>query len=89
MGMKAKMELLETKNLDKLTNRLRCPQCGTRFRVELHKMRLNVPNSCPLCGFQCGISKDQAIRAHRLMEWLEYLERILNPIPQSGVIKFE
>ena len=64
--------------MDKLTN-LRCPQCGTSFPVELHKMRVNVPASCPSCGSQCGISEDQAIRAHRLLERIEYRRRIASP----------
>ncbi len=72
--------------MDDLTNSLRCPQCGTNFLVEINKMRVNVTNSCPSCGFQCGVSEDQAIRAHRLLERLEYGKRIVGPIPQFQAI---
>ena len=65
--------------MDNLTTMLRCPQCGASFPVELHKMRVNVANFCPSCGYRCGISEDQAIRAHRLLERLEYRRRIMNP----------
>ncbi len=61
--------------MDKLTSRLRCPRCGTGFPVKLEKMRVNVFNPCPSCGFQCGVSEIQAITAHRLLERLEYRER--------------
>jgi DNA-directed RNA polymerase subunit RPC12/RpoP len=71
--------------MDKLTN-LRCPQCGTSFPVELHKMRSNMPASCPSCGSQCRASEDQAIRAHRLLERLEYRKRIVSP--QFGAASF-
>lgn len=64
--------------VDRLTN-LRCPQCGTCFPVELHKMRVNMPASCPSCGSECRASKDQAIRAHRLLERLEYRKRTGSP----------
>ena len=64
--------------MNKLTN-LRCPQCGTSFPVELHKMRVNMPAPCPSCGAQCRASEDQAIRAHRLLERLEYRKRIVSP----------
>jgi hypothetical protein len=67
--------------MDKLMIRLHCPQCGRSFRVEPNKMRANVPTSCPSCGFQCAISEEEAIRAHRLLERLEYRKRIIN---QSG-----
>ena len=62
----------------------RCPRCGTRFAVELNKMRVNAPNPCPSCGVPCVISDDQAIRAHRLLDWFEYRERTVSPIPDSG-----
>lgn len=77
----------EHEETDKLTNRLRCPQCGTSFRVELDRMRLKTLNPCPSCGFQCGISKHQAIRAHRLLERLEYRKRIVSPAPQPWTAK--
>jgi hypothetical protein len=69
-----------------LTNGLRCPQCGTNFPVELNRMRVNVPNQCPSCGFLCTVSEDQAISAHRLLERLEYRKRIVSPIPQFGAM---
>ncbi len=72
--------------MDKLAPKLRCSQCGTIFPVELNRMRANVPNSCPSCGFQCGVSEHQAIRAHRLMERLEYRKKIVSPLSQSGVM---
>ena len=72
--------------MDSLTNRLRCPRCGEGFPVELDRMRVNVPNSCPSCGFPCEISEDQAIRAQRLLERLEYRKRIVTPIPQAGTM---
>jgi predicted RNA-binding Zn-ribbon protein involved in translation (DUF1610 family) len=62
--------------MDKFMAKLRCPHCGTAFRVELRRMRLNLPNSCPSCGAQYGISRDQAIGAHRLLERLEHRDRI-------------
>lgn len=68
--------------MDDLTNRLRCPQCGANFPVEVNRMRVNVINSCPSCGFPCGVSEDQAIKAHRFLERLEYGKRIVSPIPQ-------
>lgn len=68
--------------MDDLTNVLLCPQCGTNFPVEVNRMRVNVPNSCPSCGFLCSVSEDQAISAHRLLERLEYGKRIVGPMPQ-------
>ncbi len=72
--------------MDSLTNGLRCPRCGTTFPLELNRMRVNVPNSCPSCGFPCEISEDQAIGAQRLLERLEYDRRIVSPIPRSGIM---
>jgi predicted Zn finger-like uncharacterized protein len=69
--------------MNRLTNGLRCPQCGTRFRVELHKMRVNAPIPCPSCGFLWSVTEAQAIRAHRLLEQLEYRERVTAQIPLS------
>jgi hypothetical protein len=69
-----------------LTNRLRCPRYRAGFAVELKRMRKNVPNSCPSCGFPCEISEDQAIRAQRLLDRLEYYKRIVTPIPSSGTM---
>jgi hypothetical protein len=62
--------------MDRFTERLQCPHCGTDFRVELGRMRLNLPTPCPSCGAQCGISSERAIKAHRLLETLEYRNRI-------------
>ena len=62
--------------MDKFMTNLQCPHCGTAFLVELHRMRLNLPNSCPSCGAQCEISRDQAIEAQRLLERLEYRAKI-------------
>jgi hypothetical protein len=64
--------------MDNMTNKLRCPKCGTSFPVELHKMRVNVTNLCPSCGCQCGISENQAISAHRLLERMEYQKRTVS-----------
>jgi hypothetical protein len=72
--------------MDDLTNRLRCPQCGTNFPVELNRMRVNVPNPCPSCGCLCRASADQAISAHRLLERLEYRKRTVGPMPQFGAM---
>ena len=69
--------------MDRFTTKLHCPQCGADFPVELQKMRFNSPHPCPSCGAQYSISRDSAIRAHRLLERLEYRERIVSPIPQS------
>lgn len=74
-------------DMDKLTNELQCPQCGARFPVELGRMRVNVPNSCPSCGFECRISEDQAIKAHRFLERLEYGKKIVSPVSQSVLAK--
>lgn len=57
------------------TKQVHCPDCGTSFRVELRKMRFGFPNVCPSCGARCGISQDQAIKAQRLLERLEHLDR--------------
>jgi NAD-dependent SIR2 family protein deacetylase len=72
--------------MGKLTAKLRCPQCETSFPVEFNRMRANVPNPCPSCGFSCGVSEDLAIRAHRLLERLEYRKRLVSHLPQSGVM---
>ena len=70
--------------MDELTSRLTCPQCGTGFRVELHRMRANVPARCPSCGFLCEISETQAIGAHRRLETAGYRERAVNPSSRYG-----
>ena len=73
--------------MDAFTRNLHCPQCGAGFRVELSKMRLNFPNLCPTCGSHCEISADQAIQAHRLLEKLESMKRVLaqpNPFTARG-----
>ena len=80
-GIKGENGITGDERMDKLMIRLHCPQCGTSFRVEPNKMRANVPVSCPSCGFQCGISEEEAIRAHRLLERLQYRKSIMN---QSG-----
>jgi Zn finger protein HypA/HybF involved in hydrogenase expression len=61
--------------MDDYTAQLRCPRCASSFAVELRKMRLNLPNLCPVCGTQCRISGDRAIKAQRLLERLEYHNR--------------
>jgi hypothetical protein len=43
--------------------------------VELQRMRLNSPIPCPSCKARCDISPEQAIRAHRILERLEYRTR--------------
>ncbi len=73
--------------MDEPANTLRCSQCGTTFAIELNRMRANVCNPCPSCGFQCGVSQDYAIRAHRLLEWLEYRKKIASTLPQSGAMR--
>jgi rubredoxin len=80
-GIKGENGIAGDERMDRLMMRLHCPQCGTSFGVEPNKMRANMPTSCPSCGLQCGISEGEAIRAHRLLERLEYRKRIMN---QSG-----
>jgi len=65
--------------MDAFTGKLVCPQCGSGFRVELSRMRLNYPNVCPSCGSPYEISSDQAIKAHRLLEKLESMKRVTGP----------
>ncbi|MGA2107516.1 MAG: hypothetical protein ABSH25_07715 [Syntrophorhabdales bacterium] len=72
--------------MDRFTAKLHCPQCGADFPVELQKMRFNSPHPCPSCGTQYRISRDSAIRAHRLLERLEYRKRTVSLIPQSGAM---
>jgi predicted RNA-binding Zn-ribbon protein involved in translation (DUF1610 family) len=72
--------------MDRFMAKLHCPQCGADFPVELQKMRFNSPHPCPSCGAQYSISRDSAIEAHRLLERLEYQERMVSPIPQSGAL---
>jgi DNA-directed RNA polymerase subunit RPC12/RpoP len=55
---------------------LKCTACGRGYHVALRKMRLNVHNVCPACGFRNSISQDDAIRAQRLLEKLELEERL-------------
>jgi DNA-directed RNA polymerase subunit RPC12/RpoP len=74
------------KEMDELTDGLQCPRCGTGFPVELNRMRANVPIFCPSCGFSCGVSEEEAIRAHRLLERLEYRKGVVSPLLQSGVM---
>lgn len=60
----------------RLTAPLQCAHCGKGFRVELRKMRMNFPISCPACGELYCVSKDRAIEAHRLLEMLERKNRV-------------
>ena len=61
--------------MNSFTAKVRCPECGTGFRVELQRMRLNSPIPCPSCKARCDISPERAIRAHRILERLEYRTR--------------
>jgi hypothetical protein len=61
--------------MNSFTAKVRCPECGTGFRVELQRMRFNAPIPCPSCGARCNISPERAIRAHRILERLEYRTR--------------
>jgi hypothetical protein len=67
------------------TEQLHCPHCGKGFRVELRKMRFDLPSVCPGCGAQCTISGDQAIKAQRLLERLEHRNRAV-AAPSHGSI---
>jgi len=48
-----------------------CTRCRKGYRVELRSMRSNQRVPCPTCGFPNGVSEEQAIEAHRLLERLE------------------
>jgi DNA-directed RNA polymerase subunit RPC12/RpoP len=54
---------------------LTCTGCGRSYHTAMRKMRLNVRNVCPTCGFRNSVSQDDAIRAQRLLERLELEER--------------
>jgi len=71
--------------MSSFTAKVRCTECGTGFRVELQKMRLNLPIPCPSCGARCDISPEQAIRAHRILERLEYRTRIPARLTPSAI----
>ena len=53
-----------------------CTCCNKTYQVELRKMRLNIHNFCPLCGFPNSISEKEAFNAQRLLERLERETRI-------------
>jgi DNA-directed RNA polymerase subunit RPC12/RpoP len=57
---------------------LTCTGCGRSYRVALRKMRVNVNNVCPACGFRNNVSQEDAIKAQRLLEKLELEERVRN-----------
>jgi DNA-directed RNA polymerase subunit RPC12/RpoP len=57
---------------------IKCTGCGRGYHVALRKMRLNVNNICPACGFRNGISQRDAISAQRLLEKLELEDRLRN-----------
>jgi Zn finger protein HypA/HybF involved in hydrogenase expression len=40
-----------------------CANCAQAYPVELRRMRLNLNNLCPACGFPNSISEDEAFRA--------------------------
>jgi DNA-directed RNA polymerase subunit RPC12/RpoP len=63
---------------------IRCIACGRNYPVALRKMRLNIHNACPACGFQNGISQGDAIRAQRLLERLELEERVRAKSPDRA-----
>ncbi len=54
------------------TGATECRQCGKVYRVELRKLRTNLPTVCPSCGFEQEVAEKQAVKAHRLLEGLEY-----------------
>ncbi len=53
-----------------------CPNCGRSYHIALRKMRVNIHNLCPVCGFPHHFSHDDAIKAQRLLEKLELEERV-------------
>jgi hypothetical protein len=58
------------------TTRRTCANCSETYRVELQRMRLNLYNPCPACGFHNGISEEEAFSAQRLLELLERESRV-------------
>jgi hypothetical protein len=87
--LKANVELWRQRKMNYLTDQIRCPRCETSFPVEFHRMRVNTPYGCPSCGFQCTISEDQAIRAHRLLERIECQKRTVGPVSRLRVSESE
>jgi hypothetical protein len=61
--------------MDFITKRT-CANCAQAYPVELRRMRLNLHNLCPACGFPNSISEDEAFRAQRLLERLEMESRV-------------
>ena len=70
--------------MDIFTTTMPCPRCGAAFPVELSRMRANSPSRCPSCGAECAISGDRAISAHRLLERLEYKNRVAAARAKDG-----
>lgn len=62
---------LEGLEMAEFSAKLICNICATGYLVDLRRMRLNIHNPCPTCGFPNSISEDQAIKAKRLLESLE------------------
>ena len=54
---------------------LQCGRCERSFSVELTKMRLNLKHACPFCGFECRVSQEQAIQAHRALDELQHIAK--------------
>ncbi len=64
--------------MEDLSVELTCTTCGRNYHVALRRMRLNVHNLCPACGFRNSVSQDDAIKAQRLLEKLELEKRVQN-----------
>jgi hypothetical protein len=61
--------------MDYTTKRL-CANCRQTYQIELRRMRLNLENLCPACGFPNSISENEAFKAQRLLERLEMRSRV-------------
>jgi len=53
-----------------------CAGCGKEYGIALRKMRSNVRDVCPACGYLNVVSQDDAIKAQRLLERLELEEKL-------------
>jgi len=71
--------------MNTFTAKVRCPECGAGFRVELQKMRFNFPIPCPTCGARCDVSPERAIRAQRILERLEHRARIATGLTPAAI----
>lgn len=71
--------------MNSFTAKVCCPECGNDFPVELRRMRFNSPIPCPSCGARCNISPERAIRAHRILEKLEYKTRAATRLTPAAI----